>query len=344
MRAHWICPQSPLDQVDLSALSAPSSVANSLTSGPSATATTPPAMPHNGTSTEPPFWGYCGEHPGVGWVLNSPETTHFYRFIIPHLDNSAPIVAPFLQYHIALEGSEVFGTFGQGYIVHKRALRPTPVEYDPPPLTPEQLCIFDASEPFAYAVSKVVDKYFPYNLLATVWQYQFYKSTQYALQRTIQTTRAKELKYSKKALEVLLEMENANVLGHLLTHMDILSMALSPKPDAHFAYIKAIRGFDGDITETVLDPRVNHHCSAIKEQGEPIPDSIFDEQCAKEQHILDEREDASSVARGSVKPTPLYSPCMHASSASGADISGTFASSAPDALCPSVVSEPTSCP
>ena len=122
MCAHWICPQSPLDQVDLSASSAPSSAANSLTSGPSATATTLPVTPHNGTSTEPPFWGYCGEHPGVGWVLNSPRTTHFYCFIIPHPDNGAPIVAPFLQYHIALEGSEVFGTFGQGYIVHKRTL------------------------------------------------------------------------------------------------------------------------------------------------------------------------------------------------------------------------------
>ena len=122
MRAHWICPQSPLDQVDLSASLAPSSAANSLTSGPSATATTPPVTPHNGTSTEPPFWGYCGKHPGVGWVLNSPGTTHFYRFIIPHPDNGAPIITPFLQYHIALKGSKVFGTFGQGYIVHKRAL------------------------------------------------------------------------------------------------------------------------------------------------------------------------------------------------------------------------------
>ena len=143
-----------------------------------------------------------GSHPGVGWVLNSPGTTHFYRFIIPHLDNGAPIVAPFLQYHIALEGSEVFNTFGQGYIIHKRALRPTPVDYDSPPLTPEQLRIFDASEPYAYVVSKVVDKYFPYDLLAAVRQYQFYKSTQYALQRTIQTAHAKELKYSEKALEI----------------------------------------------------------------------------------------------------------------------------------------------
>ena len=292
MRAHWISPQSPLDQVDLSASSAPTSAANSLTSGPSATATTPPAMPHNGMSTEPPFWGYCGEHPGVGWVLNSPGTTHFYHFIIPHPDNGAPIVTPFLQYHIALKGSEVFGTFGQGYTVHKRTLQPTPVEYDTPLLTPEQLHIFDASEPFAYAVSKVVNKYFPYDLLAAVRQYQFYKSTQYALQRTIQAACVKEMKYAKKALEVLSEMENANVLGCLLAHMDVLSMALAPKPDAHFAYIKAIRGFDGDITETTLDPRINRHCSTVKEQGEPIPDSDFDEQCAKEQRILDKREDA----------------------------------------------------
>ena len=141
-------------------------------------------------------------------------------------------------------------------------------------------------------MSKVVDKYFPYDLLAAVWQYQFYKSTQYALQCTIQAARIKEIKYSEKALEVLSEIENANVLGHLLAHMDVLTMALAPKPDAHFAYIKAIRGFDGDITETTLDPRVNCHHFAIKEQGEPIPDSVFDKQCAKEQRILDEHEDA----------------------------------------------------
>ena len=227
----------------------------------------------------------------VGCLI-PPGTTHFYRFIIPHPDNGASIVAPFLQYHIALEGSEVSGTFGQGYTTYKRALRPTPVDYGSPPLTPEQLRIFDASEPYAYAVSKVVDEYFPYDLLAAVRQYQFYKSTQYALQRTIQTARAKELKYSEKALEVLSEMENANVLGRLLAHMDILSMALAPNTDAHFACIKAIRNFDGPITETALDARVNRHRSAIQEQGEPIPDSVLDEQYAKEQCIIDEREDA----------------------------------------------------
>ena len=225
-------------------------------------------------------------------MLNSLRTTHFYRFIIPHPDNGAPIVAPFLQYHIALEGSEVFGTFGQGYIIHKRTLRPTPVDYDSPPLTPEQLRILDASEPYAYTVSKVVNEYFPYDLLAAVRQYQFYKSTQYALQRIIQTARAKELKYSEKALKVLSEMENANILGRLLAHMNVLSMALTPNTDTHFACIKAIRNFEGNITESVLDLRVNRHRSAIQEQGEPIPDSVLDEQYAKEQCIIDERKDA----------------------------------------------------
>ena len=185
MCAHWVCPQSPLDEVDLSASMASSGRANSLTSSPSVSATTPPMTPHNGTSTEPPYWGYCGEHPGAGWVLNFPGTTHFYCFIIPHPDNSAPIIAPFLQYKITLKGSEVSGTFGAGYAVHKHALQPTPVEYNSPPLTLEQLHIFDASKPFAYSVNKVVDEYFPYDLLATVQQYQFYKSTQYNLQQTI---------------------------------------------------------------------------------------------------------------------------------------------------------------
>ena len=172
-------------------------------------------------------------HPGNGWLLNSPGTTHFYHIIIPHSDTSASITAPFIQYNIALNGSKIFGTFGKGYTIYKRALQPMPVEHNASPLTPEQLRIFDVKEPFAYAVDKVINEYFPYELSAAVRQYQFYKNTQYTLQQTIRTAQQKEWKYLEKAIEVLSKLENANVLGCLLAHTDQLAEALTPNPDAN---------------------------------------------------------------------------------------------------------------
>ena len=70
------------------------------------------------------------------------------------------------------------------------------------------------------------------------------------------------MKFTEKVMEVLLELKNANILGHL-TYMDILSMALALNPNANFSYIKVIKGFNRDVTEIVLDPHVNHYCSAI---------------------------------------------------------------------------------
>ena len=229
-------------------------------------------------------------HPGNGWLLNSPGTTHFYRIIIPHPDTSASITAPFIQYNIALNRSKVFGTFGKGYTIYKRTLWPTPVGYNAPPLTPEQLHIFDVKEPFTYAVDKVINEYFPYELSAAVHQYQFYKNTQYTLKQTIQTAQQKEWKYLEKAMEVLSELENANVLGRLLAHTDQLTEALAPNPDANAQYTKAIKGFSGDITESALDLRINRYCSTVEEQGKPIPNYILDEEYAKRQLILDDRK------------------------------------------------------
>ena len=136
----------------------------------------------------------------------------------------------------------------------------------------------------------MINEYFPYELSAAVRQYQFYKNTQYTLQQTIRTAQQKEWKYLEKAMEVLSELENANILGRLLAHTDQLAEALAPNPDANVQYIKAIKGFAGDITESALDPRINRYCSAVEEQGEPIPDYILDKEYAKRQHILDDRK------------------------------------------------------
>ena len=89
---------------------------------------------------------------------------------------------------------------------------------------------------------------------------------------------------------VLSELENANILGRLLAHTDQLAEALAPNPDANAQYIKVIKGFTGNITESALDQCINHYRSAIEEQGEPIPDYIIDEEYAKRQCILDDRK------------------------------------------------------
>ena len=61
-------------------------------------------------------------HPGNGWMLNSPETTHFYCLIILRPDTSVSITTPFIQYNIALNEFKVFSTFGKGYTIYKCAL------------------------------------------------------------------------------------------------------------------------------------------------------------------------------------------------------------------------------
>ena len=95
-----------------------------------------------------------------------------------------------------------------------------------PPLTPEQLQLLNIQAPFASTITKIVNNYFPPDLTTGVHQYQFYKDTQYALQASIKSLQDKELQYLEGAMEVLSGLENANVLGRLLAHKDIISANL----------------------------------------------------------------------------------------------------------------------
>jgi len=127
-----------------------------------------------------------------------------------------------------------------------------------PPLTPEQLQLLDSQAPFTFAITKIVDTYFPPDLAAGVHQYQFYKDTQYALQASVKSLQDKEQRYLEGAMEVLSGLENANVLEHLLAHVDIISadlLARDAQVYTHYAHLA--RSFQGDITQSALDVHVN---------------------------------------------------------------------------------------
>jgi len=218
----------------------------------------PPWTPVDGDDMHPPSLDRCGYFPGDGWDFNKPLSSYYHRILIPSPIGKRQIVVPYIHYNLNHKCPEVSGTFGQGYQVNTHLLRPTPMDCLCLPLTPEQLQLLDSQAPFAYAITKVMDIYFPPDLAAGVRQYQFYKDTQYALQASVKSLEDKAQHYLEGTMEVLSGLENANVLGCLLAHADIISANLLAKDTQVYTYYARLAcSFQGDITQSALDVRVN---------------------------------------------------------------------------------------
>ena len=215
--------------------------------------------PPQGNSTHPPSQWVCGEHPGIGWELNDPLTTNFYRVTIPDPTTSRLIVAPFVTYAIQRDRAEISATYGKGYPIHTRVLQPLPVTYYCPALTPDELTIFDSKAPFADAVNKVINEQFPLHLSAAVRRYQHFKEAQYTVQTTIRRLQEREQAFLEKAMCVLSEMENANILGRLYAHEEDIFHSLTANQVAAARFLRIQQSFDGFITESALNPRPNNY-------------------------------------------------------------------------------------
>jgi hypothetical protein len=63
--------------------------------------------PLQGDSTHPPLQWVCGEHSGMGWELNDPFTTSYYRVVIPNPTTNCLVVAPYISYAIQHSKAEV---------------------------------------------------------------------------------------------------------------------------------------------------------------------------------------------------------------------------------------------
>ena len=267
----WVITQNPIDDWDFS-----NSDSSDWTSPPSSdlskTWPTPPSTPDQGDDMHPPSAEVHGAHPSEsGWKLNVPNTCDYHRFLIPDPSIKRKlIVAPYVKYTMERHRPYISATFGDGYPVHSRSLIATPMDYLCPPLTAEQMQVLNRDEPFADAVNKVIDDYFPLDLAAGVMQYRYYKETQYAIQKTTHHLQDKEMKYLEKATEVLSELENANVLGRLLAHLDVLAMELDANPSANIRFSNVVNGFEGRIPYSAVNPQLNplHDVDSIRKAVE----------------------------------------------------------------------------
>jgi hypothetical protein len=213
--------------------------------------------PPQGDSTHPPSQWACGEHPGMGWDLNDPFTTTFYRIQIPDPTTNRVIVAPYISYSVQRNRAEVQGTYGKGYPIITRPLEPIPVDYYCPPITPEQMILLDAKAPFANVVNKILNDKFPLVISAAVRRYQYYQEEKYATQIKIRRLQEKENECLEKAMCVLSDLENTNILGRLACFEDEVYHDLTHDQIAAYEFLKVIHTYRGVITTSALDATPN---------------------------------------------------------------------------------------
>jgi hypothetical protein len=231
----------------------------------------PPITPVHGDDMHPSVWpSHSGEHPGHGWEVNSWGTIHYYHLLIRNLITGYYIVAPYITYLINWEKPEISGTYGRGHPIVTHTLRPMRVDYICPLITLPQLCLLNIEAPYANAINHVINNYFPYDLSARVWQYQFYKEKEYQVQHRIRDLQHQEMHYLEKAVGLLSELENANILGRLLAHMEIIqSMIRDTDPLAIIPFKCVADTFAGNITQSTTNTHVNVHCKMLKDRVKP---------------------------------------------------------------------------
>jgi len=233
----------------------------------------------------------AGDHPGEGWYLNDPLTKYFYQIEIVHPTTGQVINAPYVTFHIQLETAEISATFGKGYAIVTKPLEPRSVCYHCPALTPEQIQILDPTEGHAQAVRQVVEDQFPLHLSAALKRYHFFKRQQYHLQRHVRILKEREYRYTEKAIEVLSQLENANVLGRLCAHENDLLTQLTADHKRPDIFLEVLRSYSGPVTVSALDARANPFRAGAKDhhlrpdaQDKPRPGNHVSEYCPRCKH------------------------------------------------------------
>jgi len=125
-------------------------------------------------------WHNSGEHPKMGWVLNDSLTLGYYKIYILDFTTSTHtlIVALYVSYSIQPNQAEVSATYGKGYPTLTCVLTPTQTKYLCPSATSNQLTLL-METPYAKAVTKVIETYFPVHLQAAFKQYQHFQEQKY---------------------------------------------------------------------------------------------------------------------------------------------------------------------
>ena len=242
---------------------------------------TPPGMPPTGDDMHLPQEVFSGTCPEDGWHYNKIGSPKYFRFLIP--DPAMPcrqIVTPWIRYNMNLIRPTISGTFGKHHPVINRPLCPTPVDYTCPVLTPEQTAILRQDEPFSEVIDYILQEHLPFNVQAGVQQYRHYDNACQAIANTITSLQEKYSHYLERLVEVLSDLENANILGRILAHHE----DFDGNPKAYAAFFLKVSPFRGHVTNSGRDTTVDPYAASLM-SFEPLasackPSSFFAPPCA----------------------------------------------------------------
>jgi len=226
----------------------------------------PPPSPIHGNSMHPPNIELSGENPGEPWIFNTIGSPDYFCLLIP--DPAMPreqIVAPWIKYDLTIAQPEIAGTFSKNYPITLQGLRPTPVDYICPALTPSQLEVLDSKAQCGEVIDWILAEHCPKDLLAGVLTYCHYQEAQYATQCQINALQERHMYYLERRMEALSALKNANVLGRILAHME----DFEGYPEAYATFFRAIAPFHGHITYSGTNTAIDHYMSGAIALGPP---------------------------------------------------------------------------
>jgi hypothetical protein len=220
----------------------------------------PPSMPPAGDDMHPPAETFSGAHPGEDWEYNAIKKPNYFWFLIP--DPSIPccqIIAPWIKYDLNLVRPSISGTFGKYHPVVTCPLRPSPVDYTCPLLTPDQTAVLRQDESFLDVVDYIIQEHLSFDVQAGVQQFHHYNNARQAIQMTITQLQDKYMHYLECFMEVLSDLENANVLGHILAHHE----DFNDNPKAYTTFFTKVAPFKGHVTNSGRDTTVNPYAAGL---------------------------------------------------------------------------------
>jgi len=226
----------------------------------------PPPSPIHSNGMRPPNIELSGENPGEPWIFNTIGSPDYFRLLIP--DPAMPreqIVTPWIKYDLTIAQPEIAGTFGKNYLITLRGLRPTPIDYICPTLTPSQLEVLDSKAQCGEVIDWILAEHCPKDLLAGVLTYHHYQEAQYATQRQINALQERHMYYLERRMEALSALENANILGRILAHVE----DFEGYPEAYTTFFRAVAPFHGHITYSGTNTAIDRYMSGAIALGPP---------------------------------------------------------------------------